>query len=523
MTARRIVGLETEFGIQEKNGSGDVVEESNAVVTGYGAEGTATSRRGAIMWDYLGEDPLRDARGFHMDRSAADPSQLTDDPLHPAPSGAGNTIARPTAAQLAAPRTPNAVLRNGGRLYTDHAHPEYSSPETANPREAVLWDRAGEAIAQEAMEIGSRHGREFVLYKNNVDGKGAAYGSHENYLVERAVSFQDIIRYLTPFLVTRPLICGAGRVGLGQRSEMPGFQISQRADYIEAEVGLETTFNRPIINTRDEPHADDKRYRRLHVIEGDANLFDVSTLLKVGTTSLVLWLLEQDDVPLDIEAAVLRAPVPAAHVVSRDLTLSEPLATTGTPLTALDVQQIYHDAVADAIEENGGPDWDTTEILTRWQTVLDGLRTDIFSVARQVEWVAKYQLLSGLKERGGLGWDAPKLRAVDLQWHDLRPEHSLVRRLDTAGRVERLFTEDEVRWAVANPPDSTRAFLRGALVDRYPNEVVAGSWSEMILDEGGEELTRFAMPDPARFTRTEIEATIAGANSAGEAVHRLRH
>lgn len=373
------------------------------------------------------------------------------------------------------------------------------------------------------MEIGSRHGREFVLYKNNVDGKGAAYGSHENYLVERAVSFQDIIRYLTPFLVTRPLICGAGRVGLGQCSEMPGFQISQRADYIEAEVGLETTFNRPIINTRDEPHADDKRYRRLHVIEGDANLFDVSTLLKVGTTSLVLWLLEQDDVPLDIEAAVLRAPVPAAHVVSRDLTLSEPLVTTGAPLTALDVQQIYHDAVAEAIEENGGPDWDTTEILTRWQTVLDGLRTDMSSVARQVEWVAKYQLLSGLKERGGLGWDAPKLRAVDLQWHDLRPEHSLVRRLDTAGRVERLFTEDEVRWAVANPPDSTRAFLRGALVDRYPNEVVAGSWSEMILDEGGEELTRFAMPDPAQFTRAEIEARIAGTNSAGEAVHRLGH
>ena len=285
MTARRITGLETEFGILEPaRPRANPIALSADVVEAY-----AGLCRARVAWDFHGEDPLNDARGYRLDRASAHPSQLTDAPeaeRTPARLGRGEAL------DLRRPRASNAVLTNGARLYVDHAHPEYSSPETATPREAVLWDRAGEHVMRRAMEALASEGRDVVVYKNNVDGKGAAYGSHENYLVSRKVGFGEVIRYLTPFFVTRQILCGSGRLGIGQRSETPGFQISQRADYVESDVGLETTFNRPIINTRDEPHADAAAYRRLHVIGGDANLFDVSNLLKVGTTSLVLWLLE---------------------------------------------------------------------------------------------------------------------------------------------------------------------------------------------------------------------------------------
>ena len=178
------------------------------------------------------------------------------------------------------------ILTNGARLYVDHAHPEYSTPEVTNPRDLVLWDKAGERVMAEAARraatvptIGTIH-----LYKNNTDNKGASYGAHENYLMRRQTPFSEIVSHLTPFFVTRQVVCGAGRVGRGQDGSQPGFQLSQRADYFEVEVGLETTLKRPIINTRDEPHADADKYRRLHVIIGDANLSEISTYLKVGTT-----------------------------------------------------------------------------------------------------------------------------------------------------------------------------------------------------------------------------------------------
>ena len=290
----RPVGLETEFGVLRPGDAyANPVVLSTRVVEAY----CAGSGVPTVRWDYEGEDPLADLRGGRLRRSAAHPSQLTDDPARPAPSGdapsadAGETAdpppapwgsrARPSAAEAALPRATTAVLVNGARFYVDHAHPEYSSPEVLTPRDALIWDRAGEVVARRAMtalgDEGDRDGTpvEIVLYKNNVDGKGAAYGSHENYLVRRDVPFEELAAVLTPFLVTRPVIAGAGRVGIGQRSEHPGFQVSQRADYVESEIGLQTTFNRPIINTRDEPHADNARWRRLHVINGDANRFDV--------------------------------------------------------------------------------------------------------------------------------------------------------------------------------------------------------------------------------------------------------
>src|SRR5271157_3245439 len=293
MSVLRVMGTETEYGISVPGQPGaNAMVTSSQIVNAYQAATAARARR--ARWDFEEENPLRDARGFDLAAETTDSSQLTDEDLGLA----------------------NVILTNGARLYVDHAHPEYSAPECTNPLDAVIWDKAGERV----MEAAARHvasvpgAAKLQLYKNNVDGKGASYGSHENYLMSRQTPFSAVIAGLTPFLVSRQVITGSGRVGIGPAGDEPGFQLSQRADYIEVEVGLETTLKRGIINTRDEPHADADRYRRLHVIIGDANLAETSTYLKLGSTSLVLDLIEDG---IDLSDLALARPVHAVHVVSR--------------------------------------------------------------------------------------------------------------------------------------------------------------------------------------------------------------
>ncbi|MDO5025801.1 MAG: depupylase/deamidase Dop [Trueperella sp.] len=510
MTVRRIMGLETEFGVIAD--SGNPIAWSTEVVDTYARYGRAGSGATPVRWDYAAEDPLLDARGFRRERAAAHPSQLTDDPNQLAPSGTETELlSAAAAAELSRPQAANTVLRNGARLYVDHAHPEYSGPEVTNPREAVLWDRAGDQIARETLALLNAGDSNYALYKNNVDGKGASYGTHENYLVRREVPFDEIIRYLTPFFVTRPIICGAGRVGIGQKSEVPGFQISQRADYVENDVGLETTFNRPIINTRDEPHADGTKYRRLHVIGGDANLFDISNLLKVGTTSLVLWLLENGPVPLELDAMALYSPVRATWEVSHDIELTRKLDMHDeAQRTAIEIQQVYLDVVSTALAERSEVDADTAEVLRLWQEVLDALRTDPASAANRVEWIAKYQLLESLRARDQLPWDSDALRAFDLQWHDLRPGKSIVERLDAAGRIERIFSPAEVDWAVLNAPRGTRAYLRGGLINKFPAAVRAAGWESItVAAERYHGLVRIPLLDPAGANQDAAAAALA--------------
>ncbi|WP_124054793.1 depupylase/deamidase Dop [Arcanobacterium ihumii] len=526
MTVRRSIGLETELGVMDgSNPNANPIVLSANVVDEYGKRGIASTPQGAVRWDYHGEDPLNDARGHRLDRAAAHPSQLTDDPEHLAPSADANfyDVRRPSEEELALPHASNAVLTNGARLYVDHAHPEYSAPEVMNPREAVLWDRAGEYIAREAMDLLKEKGHDVVLYKNNVDGKGAAYGTHENYLVSRDVDFNEIIRYLTPFFVTRPVICGAGRVGLGPHSEKPGFQISQRADYVENDIGLETTFNRPIINTRDEPHADSAKYRRLHVIGGDANQFDYSNLLKVGTTSLVLWLLEQDEVPLALDSLVMYEPVAATWEISHDPSLKIAVDMhDGTRKTALEIQQIYLDVIREALERRGVIDDDTREIIEQWQDVIDVLNHDIFAAASRIEWVAKYQMLSSLRERGHLSWDADKLRALDLQWHDLRQSRSIVQKIDDAGRVTRLFSPSEIEWAVRHAPISTRAYLRGGLIRKFPVHIASAGWDGITVDTPGRDaLLRIPLMYPERATKELVGEMLENATSIEDFLEKL--
>ncbi|MCU1431497.1 MAG: protein of unknown function domain protein [Actinotalea sp.] len=547
------MGIETEYGIvQPGRPQANPMLLSSHVVAAYAAltADPAHGRGGRPRWDYADEDPLADARGFRLERASAHPSLLTDDPDHPAPTGptAGqaqvpggsatgpgtamsdldaSTMDRPMVEDYDDPGAATSILTNGARLYVDHAHPEYSSPEVTNPLDAVRWDKAGERVMMAAVRSLGRNTAmpDVVLYKNNVDGKGASYGTHENYLVDRDVPFADLVRSLTPFLVTRQVFTGAGRVGLGQTGQGTGFQLSQRADYIEAEVGLETTLRRPIVNTRDEPHADRTRWRRLHLIIGDATLLEVATYLRMGTTSLVLWLIEaaatRPGLLEEITALRLADPVGAVRDVSRDLTLTArlPLAD-GRHLTALQIQGAYLAAVRAAL----GTDVDaaTQAVLDRWASVLDRLATDPMTCAREVEWVAKLRLLDGMRTRDHLAWDSPRLAAMDIQWSDVRPERGLYHRLAAAGAVERLVTDDEADRAMVQPPEDTRAYFRGTVVRRFPGEVRAASWDSVVLDVPAlPSLRRVPLRDPWRGSRAHVGALLDSCPDAATLLERL--
>jgi len=520
VTVRRVMGIETEYGIlQPGRPMANPMLLSSHVVAVHAA--AREGARAKARWDYDDEDPLHDARGFHLQRASAHPSLLTDDPAKPAPSGDGpQELERPLVEEYEDPGAANVILTNGARLYVDHAHPEYSSPEVTNPLDAVRWDRAGEQVMLASVRtlMSNPALPDVTLYKNNVDGKGATYGTHENYLVDRAVPFGDLAARLIPFFVTRQVFTGAGRVGLGQRGEHAGFQLSQRADYVEAEIGLETTLRRPLVNTRDEPHADPARWRRLHVIVGDATMLEVATYLRLGTASLVLWLIERAVAEGGaggalgaIDRLTLRDPVQATRTVSHDLTLTTRLELAdGRYLTALEIQREYLDAVRSALAHVGDPlDEQTVDVLDRWESLLDRLATDPASCAREVEWLAKLRLLEGMRRRDHLAWDHPRLAAVDLQWSDLRPERGLYHRLVAAGAVELLVTQAEVDAAVVHPPADTRAFFRGEAVARYGAEISAASWDSVVFDvPGAATLQRVPMRDPLRGTQAHVGALL---------------
>ncbi len=483
MSVRRIMGTETEMGISvQGQPTANPMVASSQIVNAY-ASSTLKARR--ARWDFEEESPLRDARGFDMSREVADASQLTDEDLGLA----------------------NVILTNGARLYVDHAHPEYSSPECTNPRDVVKWDKAGEQVMLDASRFAAAipGATPILLYKNNTDNKGASYGAHENYLMRRTTPFGDIVKHLTPFFVSRQVICGAGRVGIGQDGREHGFQISQRADYFEVEVGLETTLKRPIITTRDEPHADPEKYRRLHVIIGDANLAEISTYLKVGTTSLVLAMIEDRFIGAD---HAVEQPVRSLREVSHDPTLRHLLTMAdGRQLTAVQLQMEYLDLAKKYVEDRLGSDADpqTVDVLARWESVLTRLEEDPMLCARELDWVAKLQLLQQYRDRDGLDWDDAKLHLIDLQYADIRPDKGLYHRLVRLGRIERLLTDEEVAAAMHRPPEDTRAYFRGRCLEQYADQIAAASWDSVIFDlPGRESLQRVPTIDPLRGSRAHV-------------------
>jgi len=488
----KVIGTETEYGIAAV-GQPDFnpVLSSSMLISSY----AGSLRR--IRWDYEDESPLRDARGFEP----VSGRELSDEDLGLA----------------------NVILPNGARYYVDHAHPEYSTPECLSPRSLVIHDKAGERILERSLAVVAAEipsSPALAIYKNNSDGKGNSYGTHENYLMDRATPFGDIVRDLTPFFVSRQIFTGAGKLGLEAQWDERGkhvFQLTQRADFFETEVGLETTLKRPIINTRDEPHADPERYRRLHVIVGDANLCEVATFLKLGTTSIVLKMIEDGFLP-DFS---LVNPVAAIHDVSRDVSLTTQVSLVdGRKMTALQLQWEYLELARKYVDrEEDTPE--NREVLERWETVLRGLENDPRTLSAQLDWVAKLRLLEGYRERDGLAWSDAKLRAIDLQYHDVRRDRGLYHRLAHAGKVERITTDEEVQHAIMAPPDDTRAFFRGRCIAKYPDAIAAASWDSLILDTGRDALQRIPMREPLRGTRAHVEELLDACEDAAALVDRL--
>lgn len=499
MSVRRVMGIESEFGISNpRDASANPMLLSSQVVNAYGNV-VMPDRLRRMRWDYDVESPLRDARGFDMSRADADPSQLTDDDYGLA----------------------NLVLPNGARYYVDHAHPEYASPEVTNPYDAALWDIAGDRIIEKSARLASTlTGELLTVYKNNTDGKGVSYGTHENYQVQRDVPFTDLIKFLTPFFVTRCIFSGAGRVGLGQDEIEPGFQISQRADFFEAQVGLETTLRRPIINTRDEPHADPDKFRRLHVIIGDANMSHRATYLKMGTTAIVLSMIEAGFLTLDFE---LYDPVTSMHLVSHDYELNtKQRMRDGSELSAIEIQKYYQASAVAFLSATDERDEMAHDVVAHWGRILSTLGSDPMSLANEVDWITKLSVLNGYRNRDQLLWSDSRLAAIDIQFADLRPEKGISLILQQKGKVDVMFSEAQIAQAVATPPTDTRAYFRGSCITKYCNQIAAASWDSVIFDLGPDTpLKRVSTPDALGGIKLASEAVFAKSRDANELLTNL--
>ena len=495
MALPKVCGIETEYGIVVRGADNNPVTASSLLINAYLAE---TARdRARIGWDFEDEHPANDARGFSLEESMAPEVETT---------------------------LVNAVLTNGARFYVDHAHPEISIPEVRTAREAVVWDRGADEIIRRAMVAAKSmlpDGAEIVIHKNNSDGKGNSYGCHENYLVARELPFGRLTRQITPHFVTRQIYIGAGKVGC----ELPGrsandvpYQLSQRADFFEEEIGLETTLKRPIVNTRDEPHADPQKYRRLHVIVGDANMSEIATYLKVGTTAIVLAMIEDDALGDDW---TLGHPVPAIRQISHDTTLTQTVQLAdGRRATALEIQWGLFERARKYEQSHGlevvGVDVGA-DVLERWEQILMGLERDPDSVAGQVDWVAKRRLVNGYAARHGIEPGSAKLKAIDLQYHDMRPDRCLALR---AG-LDTLVSEEEAMAAMTTPPTTTRAYFRGRCLEKFAGEIVAANWDSMVFDVGRDPLRRVPMMEPLRGTADHVGTLIDESNTARELLDRL--
>ncbi|MBI1743874.1 proteasome accessory factor PafA2 family protein [Candidatus Acetothermia bacterium] len=455
----RLLGLETEYGLYvEGVDVSDLADEARAVVQSF--SGPCAKR-----WDYRDEDPLKDARGFRATQLTFNPEDIKYE--------------KPTGKHLSAREDHvDHILTNGARLYHDHAHPEYSTPECRTLADLVAHDKAGERIVWACAQTRARQAhREISIYKNNTDFHGMSYGTHENYLVRRDLPFDWLITALLPFFVTRPLFAGAGKVGC-EDSRVQGvpFQLSQRADFFTEICSVDTLHRRPLINARDEPHTDPRMYRRLHVIMGDANMSEYATALKVGTTSLVLSAFEQGFLP----TIVLRDPVRAIKEVSRHL--SGPWLVElddGRTMGAIEIQRTYLKAAQERFVER---DDETKWILKEWETVLNDLETDSSRLADRVDWAAKRQLLESFIESENLSWQDEALFSLDLEYHNIDPERGLYYALEQQGAMRRFVTDQKVRDATEHAPSDTRACLRGECVRKFGKFIEALNWGRIWLN-----------------------------------------
>ena len=365
-------------------------------------------------------------------------------------------------------RSSNVFLRNGSRLYLDvGSHPEYATAECDDWRQLVTHDRAGERIleglvedAQQRLEHEGLPGR-IHLFRNNTDSAGNSYGCHENYLVRRQGDFTKVSDVLVPFLITRQVLTGAGKVLVTPRGAV--YCLSQRADHIWEAVSSATTRSRPIINTRDEPHADAEQYRRLHVIVGDSSMSETTTMLKVGATDLVLRLVEAG---LPVRDLTLENPIRAIREISHDMTGLHPVTlATGRTVTAVDLQEEYLTRVSDLVDHLVDPTPEIKQVLDLWERGLRALRTgDLSLIDRELDWAIKYRMIERYRAKHDLELADVRVLRLDLAYHDISRTEGLYHLMAERGLVERVTTEAEVFEAMSVPPATTRAALRGAFV-----------------------------------------------------------
>jgi proteasome accessory factor PafA2 len=470
----RVFGLETEYGITVNGAETvDVVAESIELVRRY------TDHGAHMKWDYQLEDPHLDARGFRAKALMQD----TDESAY-------YEIDKNRPLSFEEIKS-DLVLSNGARFYNDHAHPEYSTPECTLLRQIVTQDKAGERILAECARrrnLKLPEGQQVCLYKNNTDFFGHSYGCHDNYLMKREVPWDRIVGAILPFLITRQIFAGAGKMGVEAESasSQPGvYQISQRADFFSVVVSIDTMNRRPLINTRDEPHVDASRYRRFHVILGDSNMSEWATALKIGTTALVLDLIERGQAP-QLEIA---QPIDANKSISRDQTYDWIIELKdGRKISAIEVQRIYLRAAAKLEEESSTASPARTEdrqwILQEWENVLNDLERDVMTTRDRVDWAAKKFLLNALQEEEKLSWNDPWLQSIDLEYHNVDLESGLYYELARQGSIRRLVKEEEIKTAIFTPPETTRAFFRGRSVARFNDQIASIQWDELVFANG---------------------------------------
>ncbi|MHB8421569.1 MAG: proteasome accessory factor PafA2 family protein [Leptospirales bacterium] len=467
-----VMGLETEYGIVRSDlPESDPVIESMEIVRAY-------QTADLTGWLYQGEDPALDARGFRVDGLAQDEEE--------------RAFTESDYKRFFSFREMKSdrILSNGGRFYNDHTHPEFSTPESMGILDLLRFDRAGiEILRQAALErvrlLGP--GAALSLYRNNTDYHGHSYGCHENYLLPRGIPFERIVEYLIPFLVSRTVLTGAGKYGF-ESSERRGaiaFQISQRADFMEALVGVDTMHRRPLVNSRDEPHADRTRFRRLHLILGDANMSEWQTAMKIGMTEMVLKLLVRSEWD---PGMTLKDPVEAMRSISQGLRDQPvlPLEFKGNRLgknqwTALDILEHYWEACQRTSHE-----WTSEEqwILSEWREAIDQFRLDPGLLADRIDWLAKQDLLDRFREEEKLSVDDPWLQSLDLEYHNIDPEKGLFWALEESGAIRRLTKQNQVLDAMIYPPRLGRSRVRHAIIRRFPEDVVEAGWEKIRFRNG---------------------------------------
>ncbi|MGI5374165.1 Pup--protein ligase [Streptomyces sp. CA-251387] len=411
-------------------------------------------------------------------------------------------------------RSSNVFLRNGARLYLDvGSHPEYATPECDNVTELVTHDKAGERILEGLLVDAERRLHEegiagdVYLFKNNTDSAGNSYGCHENYLVARHGEFSRLADILIPFLVTRQLLCGAGKVLQTPRGAV--YCVSQRAEHIWEGVSSATTRSRPIINTRDEPHADAERYRRLHVIVGDSNMSETTMLLKVGATDLVLRMIEAGTVMRDL---TLENPIRAIREVSHDITGRRKVRlASGREASALEVQREYYEKAVDFCERRGIRTGTVEQVLELWGRALDAIEAeDLDRIGTEIDWVMKYKLIERYRAKHNMTMSHPRVAQIDLAYHDIHRRRGLYYLLEKKGQATRICNDLKIFEGKSVPPQTTRARLRGDFIRRAQEQRrdFTVDWVHLKLNDQAQRTV--LCKDPFRSVDDRVEKLIAG-------------